>query len=172
MSTHAANPPAATAVPLAPEKLFVVCAKIPLTTHDAPGLFMEMLGGQFLHRLLCLELKAAGLQFSDHGVVTTGLLHHAHASFLVRDVAAAARAVAPCLENWSAFFAVGYQDEREGIYRPLWPEKPAFDLNRYIPELIAAWKEEAPKHQGIFDQYAATLRRQLPPPEPPAAPAA
>ena len=156
------------------EKLFVVCAQFPFATHDAPGLFLEMLDGEFFHRLLRLELKAAGLEFSDHlqPKHTAGLLSRAYAVFLMRDVAAAARAVAPCLQKWPAFFVVGYHDDRENIFRPLWPEKPAFDLNRYIPELLNAIIQDAPKQGTMIDQYTDNARRRIPPTEPPPAPAA
>ena len=173
MSTHTLNPPASSALQPAPEKVFVVCAKFPFPTHGAPALYYEMLGGEFFHRLLCSELKAAGIQFSEPmDNKTTGLLRRAYADFRVRDVAAATRAVAPILKKWSAFFVIGYQDEREGIYRALWPEKPAFDLNRYLPELFAAIIRDAPEQKAMISQYVASLRAYIPPTEPPPAPAA
>lgn len=161
MTTHTITPPAAPALQAAEGKLFVVCSQCPAATLDAPGILIEGMGAMFFYRLLKREMQADGVEILPSNfdqTVTIVTLHQAFAFFMVRDVAAAARAVRPVLEMFPEFFVIGYSDEREGIWRALWPEKPAFDLHAYLPELLKSVPQHIQATRLVAQSCADRLR--------------
>jgi hypothetical protein len=179
MMTTLPTAPTTTRVKHDKDRLLVVCSKMAFTTQCAEGNLLEQIGATFLHQLLEMSLRFHGVALSagdERGKGTAFSLHRALAIFTVRDVAAATDAIRPVLENSSfgAFFAIGYFDKRESIWRATWQPKRLFDLHQHVTELIRNSDRDTAARLAVLKQVGEKYRQQfnLPPGEPPTDPAA
>lgn len=144
-------------------KAFVVVSKFFHPFKELPGIYVDTFGGVLLGRLLELQLRTQGVVFDDGGPARTAVcLTRAIALFEVTDPLAASEALSPILEDakLAQLFVMGWLDEREVLWRPLWPLAPAFDLNQRMNELMQSENADFKTYQAALVRHIEAVRQR------------
>lgn len=144
-------------------KMFVVVSKFFQPFNDFSGIFVDALGGALLGQLLELQLRAQRVAFNDKRPArSAGCLTRAAAVFEVADPLAVSEALRPIMEDAGLLesFVMGWLDEREILWRTLWPKAPAFDLNQRMSEIMESQNADLKTYQAELQRHLAAARQR------------
>ena len=141
---------------------FVVLSKLLKPFEHLSGIYVDWMGAEFLGQLVKLKLTSEGVTFDAKSSFRHATcLTRAFMILEVIDPVAASEALRPLFAHCAGegFFVMGWLDAREALWRPLWPEKPAFDLHERMEEFMNGTAPEIENYRTAVLRHMESIRK-------------